>query len=91
MDFVAVKDGKCLCRLSGCSDVIHIGGIGGFNQTDWAERYQGVPSNIPPVGWSIDCLKKSGLLRLFTTEKLTVGMALSSFAIYSRIKVRKTV
>ena len=33
MDFVAVKGSEPFCRLSGCSDVIHIDGIGGYR--DW--------------------------------------------------------
>ncbi len=64
MDFIAVKDNEPLCRLSGVSDVIHIGGIGGFGH-NWMEKYQGCPANVPPISWSIDCLAKSGLLRLF--------------------------
>ena len=31
MDFVAVnKEGEPICRLSGCSDVLHLDGIGGY-------------------------------------------------------------
>jgi len=55
--------------------VIHINGIGGYGK-DWFTEY-----------WSIDCLKKSGLLRMFTHGKLTCGPALSSFELYSIKKV----
>jgi len=69
MDFVAVKNNKPICRLSGCSDVVHIGGLIG----------EGLNSN-----WSIDCLSKSGLLRLFNgSKKIRVGAALSSFEVFT--------
>lgn len=84
LDFVAVREGKPVRRLSGCSDVIHINGIGGYG------RYSietGIPSLIPPMGWSIDCLKTSGLLQIFSDGVLTCDVALSSFSVYSnRVK-----
>ena len=84
MDFVAVNRDKPLCLLSGCSDVIHINGIGGFGYK-WLDKYGGYPKTIPPVAWSIDCLAKSGLLRLFTgSGKLICGTAFSSFEIYNQ-------
>jgi hypothetical protein len=83
MDFVACKDGKPICKLSGCSDVVHFDGIGGFGY-DWAHRYGTVPRLIPPSGWSMDCLARSGLLRIFpNTRRIHVGLALSSFEIYA--------
>lgn len=78
MDFVAVKGNEPFCRLSGCSDVIHIDGIGGYSE--WK---QNVPTVIPHKGWSIDCLKKSKLLRLSSDGNLKAGMALPSFDLYS--------
>ena len=74
LDFVAVRNGKPVCKLSGCSDVIHIGGIG--------SSYLG-KSDL--VDWSIDCLPKSGLLRLFAGDAiLKDGGALSSFQVFAR-------
>jgi len=76
MDFVACKNNEAICRLSGCSDVLHIGGIGAssFGKTDFAE-------------WTIDCLPKSGLLRLFVDRAaLTAGRALSSFEVFARVR-----
>lgn len=76
MDFLAVDaSDKPICRLSGCSDVLHIDGIGGF----------GKPSNynfVVPKGWSIDCLGKSGLLRIFGPKTITATEALSSFCVF---------
>ena len=52
MDFVAVDDkNEPICRLSGCSDVLHIDGIGGYGK----QYVPGVMSR-PIQGWSIDCL-----------------------------------
>jgi hypothetical protein len=84
MDFVAIgKDHKPVCRLSGCSDVIHIDGIGGLGHR-WNEKYKGVPKTIPPSGWSIDCLAKSGLLHMWPGSRyMTCGDALSSFEVYA--------
>lgn len=71
IDFVAVKDGIPLCRLSGCSDVINLCGIGGYNQGKSVYTNQ---------RWNMDCLSKSGLLRLWCDgHQLKVGVALSSF------------
>ena len=78
MDFVACKDGLPVIRLSGCSDVLNINGIGGYGK--WMRK---VPTYIPPIDWSVDCLPKSGLLRLFCSRTLTAGRALSSLSIYA--------
>jgi len=83
MDFVAVKNGKPLCLLSGCSDVINIDGIGGHGH-NWLKKYGSVPDRVPTSGWSIDCLKKSGLLRIWpSSNKMTCGCAMSSFEIFA--------
>ena len=85
MDFVAVKGDTPFCLLSGCSDVIHIDGIGGYGE------WNGIlPSLVPPKGWSIDCLKKSKLLRIFSDGKLKAGLALSSFDLHSIKKEKKS-
>lgn len=81
MDFVAVREDKPIARLSGCSDVLHINGIGGVG-ADWLTKYGGYPKAIPPVDWSIDCLKVSGLLRLFCSGMLKSGRAVSSFEVF---------
>lgn len=80
MDYVAIKDNTPLCRLSGCSDVLHINGIGGLG--DWKVK-NGIPTEMKPIAWSIDCLKKSKLFRLFCYSKLTAGQGFSSFEIYA--------
>lgn len=83
LSFVAVDGSKPLCRLAGCSDAIHVDGIGGYGR-DWLEKYSTVPDLIPPSGWSIDCLPKSGLLRMWPSSgRMTRGPSLSPFEIYA--------
>ena len=73
MDFVAVVEDEAKCLLAGCSDTLHIDGIGGFGQRV-----------MPPAGWTIDCLPKSGLLRIRPASgKMTCGPVASSFEIFS--------
>jgi hypothetical protein len=81
MDFVACNENRPICRLSGCSDVLHIDGIGGYGEREEGKFF---PDMIKPRAWSIDCLPKSKLLRLFSAHgKIRCGLALSSFEIYS--------
>jgi len=83
MDFAAVVGDEAKCLLSGCSDIICIDGIGGFGK-DWVERYSDIPEAVPPAGWTIDCLPKSGLLRIRPASgRMTCGPALSTFEIFS--------
>jgi len=89
MDFVAVKDNEAVCLLSGCSDVIHIDGIAGLGK-DWLKKYGSIPRLIPPSEWCIDCLPRSGLLRLWPgSREMSCGSALGSFEIYAEPKPRK--
>ena len=81
LDFVACNNNHPICRMSGRSDVIHFNGIGGFGYK-WFEKYGTCPETIEPIAWNIDCLPKSGLLRIFTYDKLVAGASLSSFEIY---------
>lgn len=82
MAFIVCRKGEPICKVGGGSDVIHIDGIGGYGY-DWLRRYGTCPKMIEPVGWNIDCLKVSGLLRLFTHGNLRHGAALSSFEVFS--------
>ena len=84
MDFVAVdENNEAICRLSGCSDVIHLNGIGRYGK-DWLKKYGTVPNKVPVVAWNIDCLPKSGLLRIFCFDHdFVAGLALSSFDIFA--------
>lgn len=83
MDFVAVRKRHPICFLSGCSDVIHIDGIGGYGK--WDGKGVSAPSLVLPKPWSIDCLP-CGYLRLFVNTNhftLTCSEALSSFEVWA--------
>ena len=83
MAFVLCQENIAFMRVGGGSDVVHIEGIGGFGYL-WHEREGAQRFMLPPSGWSIDCLKKSGLLRLFPmSHRLMVGASLSSFEIWA--------
>lgn len=79
LDFVAVKDESALFRLSGYSDVVDFNGIGGYGE--WTGR---LSNPIPGVSWCMDCLPKSGLLRIWANGfLLKIGSALSTFELYA--------
>jgi len=83
MAFVACIGADPICQLSGCSDVVHIEGIGGYGR-NWYERLGTIPRTGPVRDWSIDCLDESGLLHLFAhVSTLVVGPSLSSFEVFS--------
>lgn len=83
IDFVAVKKNKPIYRLAGGSDVLHFDGIGGYGYK-WLEKHGSIPKTILPSNWDMDCLRKSGLLRIFCRGKIICGDALSSFEIYCK-------
>jgi hypothetical protein len=75
MEFIAVREGKPICKMSGCSDVVHLGGI--------AEALL-YPKKMT---WNIDCLPVSGLLQIFShTHRFKVGADLSSFELLAGSK-----
>ena len=82
LDFVGCRGNEPFCRLSGCSDVLDLEGIGGFG-FKWHKKYGKCPDMIPVSGWAIDCLFKSGLFRIWPNKKIKVGAALSTFEIFS--------
>lgn len=79
MYFAAVRGEEPFALLGGCSDVIHLDGIGGYGPRPSFDL-----KLVAPKGWCIDCLQKSSLLRLFTDKKLNAGLDLSSFEVYSQ-------
>lgn len=82
MDVVPIKDDKPLCRCGGCSDVLHLGGIGGYNS-----MYE--KPNKRPYDFSIDCLPVSGLLRVFMNHyTMTIGVDISSLEIFCKEVVK---
>ena len=83
MDFIAVNaNNEPIMRISGCSDVLHINGIGGYGK--WGFDIE-IPSYIKPIDWSIDCLP-CGLLRLFTRNSMTCGNIVSDFEVFTEVE-----
>lgn len=87
MEFVTIQKGKPTFIVGGCSDVIHLAGIGGhnigaqnFDEGLLVERIR--TRTCPRASWSIDCLPVSGLLRLFCDNRLYIGRSLSSFEVF---------
>jgi len=78
INYVAIKNGKPLALLTSCSDVIHIDGIGGAG---YQRQYFDL---VERKAWSIDCLGKSGLLRIWVQGcNLICGKGLSSFELWA--------
>lgn len=83
MSFIGCRKGEAICRVGYCSDVINLDGIGGYGH-NWYEMGKGVPGAVPVKGWSMDCLNRSGLLRLFVNQGYVLRMdGLSSFEIFA--------
>lgn len=85
MEFAAIQNGEPTYLLSGCSDVIHFGGGGGYNVFggDIKKYAKRVKEKIGPINdWIVDCLPVSGLLRITCRHKIIVGASVSSFDIY---------
>lgn len=80
MQFVTIQNNKPTYLVSGCSDVIHLGGISGRNSYRTEEGI--VDKETSVIDWSIDCLPTSGLIRLFSSKKILVSASLSSFEIF---------
>lgn len=90
MSFVTIQNGVPTYRISGCSDVINLGGIGGYNflyMSDCESSNRMKSQTVPNADWHIDCLPVSGLLRIFSGKyKLYVGASLSDFELFYKEK-----
>lgn len=89
MEFATIQGSKPTYIISGCSDVIHLGGtsgcdVYGFDCKTFSQRVK--ERKVPIVCWRIDCLPVSGLLHLFCDYKLYVGASVSSFEIFTKIE-----
>ena len=91
MKFILIgKGGVILGAVGGCSDVIHINGIGGYG--DYQTCQESIKTGkIDVAAWSIDCLPESGCLRLFNCHgsmKLDDFIG-SDFEVYAVKKEKK--
>ena len=87
MKFILLKDREFVMACSGWSDVMHINGIGGYGRYGTKEYEEGVTKQrVRRIGWSIDCLAKSGCIRLFTSDaycKIEDAFICSDFVFYA--------
>ena len=87
MTYVLCKENYPVCLAGGGSDVLHINGIGGYGGYKANNIDKIIKTRLAPViGWSIDCLPKSGYLRLFCDYELTNETDLSSFDVIADVK-----
>lgn len=88
MKYILVNVTTIVGALGGGSDVLHINGIGGYGLNfDEAIKTQ----KVERVAWKIDCLNKSGCLRLFADHWLTLGdgyHGTSDFMIYAGDRIK---
>ena len=73
MEFVVIQNNYPTWRISGCSDVLHLDGIGGSG-------FKNIKST---GGWRMDCLPTSHLIRIFNRSTIILGQSLSSMEIFS--------
>lgn len=94
MEFALIDDtGHPICRVNGIADVVCIDGIGGYglNGIRSASRLDDGTPVVKPHGWSIDCLPKTGYLRLFIGGGYKIVLerpywTSSTFEIYAKEK-----
>jgi len=85
--YVFCKGNYPICKSSGWSDVLHINGIGGYGGKNREIFEQILKTRLAPIiDWNIDCLAKSGYLRLFCSYDLTNETDLSSFDVIATTK-----
>lgn len=84
LSFVLIRKNEPMGIIGGASDVVHINGMTGFgfynrsgDMTDLIEKSRAL--------WTIDCLPKAGLLRLFNIGgKIKIGHPeISSFEVFA--------
>ena len=86
MKYILLRwDGDChevVGVIGGCSDVIHINGIGGYGK-DWERGI--ATGTVERVDWSMDCLCESECVRLFASRDLeTRDWCGSDFEVFAR-------
>ena len=76
------RDGTIIGAVAGWADVIHLNGIGGYG-LNWEQTMKTHMTEV--VGWSMDCLQKSGCIRIFANRPLQIeDIICSDFDLYVR-------
>lgn len=88
MKYVLVNGERIVGVLGGGSDVLHINGIGGYG-LDFDTSIK--TGKVDRVAYKIDCLRKSGCVRLFADHWLTLRdgyYGTSDFMIYAGERIK---
>lgn len=88
MKYIFVNGERIVGALGGGSDVLHINGIGGYG-LDFDTSIK--TGTVKRVAYKIDCVNKSGCIRLFADHWLTLGdgyHGTSDFMIYAGDRIR---
>lgn len=77
MKFILLNRDKIVGVVSGCSDVIHLNGIGGYGKIGASA------DRIKPIAWHVDCLPGSGCLHFWCNKYLSIDEFIGSdFCVY---------
>ena len=74
MNFVVIVGGEPICKLAGSYDLMKIGASVG--------RKDELPTEVRTVGWGIDCLRTSGLIRIFCKTHIKLSDQGSTFELH---------
>lgn len=88
MKYILVNGERIVGSLGGSSDLLHINGVGGYG-LDFDTSIK--TGKVDRVAYKIDCLNKSGCLRLFADHWLTLGddyIGMGEFKIYAGDRIR---
>ena len=81
MKFVLTNGNKVVGVVGGGSDVAHINGIGGYGR-NFKESLK--TDMVKRIDWSLDCLRESHLMRLFSSYGCTIDDFIGSdFCFYA--------
>lgn len=75
LNFAVIVNNKPICKIVGCFDLLRLGSSDGLHGGRLPKPYK-------PVGWNIDCLATSGLLRIFCDMPLVLTPQMSTFDMY---------
>lgn len=90
ISYVFCKHNYPICKSSGYSDILHINGIGGYGGYKNNNFERNLKTGLAPIiDWNIDCLPKSGYLRLFCSYDMINETDLSSFDVIALPESRK--
>lgn len=81
MKYCACKNGEPIAMLGGCSDVMHLDGIGGYG-----EWYGEIPTKVDVRAWNMDCLPCGYLHMWCSGYNFIADAGLSDFELFTEKK-----